>query len=275
MAFSFESWLAPREIRGARYGKEACDVCPARASCTSYGNGNKMVLYTAKDQPDEEGVWLQDDAAPCRVWEAYNRKSGGKALAAWEEERASGKAGDVTLSARWTASRIPYDHRGCDLGNYRPATDSQRNALSLVRDVCGKKATAAILLGSSGTGKTHLATCALKALGGRYYTEEELYMAWRVRDDRTTRLMAFCNDLFKLPLLVIDEAGKKNDAGFLNFVYSLLDTMCSGKVPWIVCSNDRPEDLYTLYTPALFSRASGCGGYVVVDGPDWRARRSA
>lgn len=275
MAFDFNSWLTPREVRGVKYGKEACTVCPARASCTSYGNGNKMVLYTPQDRPDEEGVWLQDDAAPCRVWEAYNRKSGGKALKDWEDERAGGEPGKVTLSARWTESRIPYDHRGCELGTYRAATESQRNALTLITDVCDGKATAAILLGSSGTGKTHLATCALKALGGRYYTEEDLYLAWRVRNDRTGRIIAFCDELLKLPLVVIDEAGKKADKDFLQFIYALLDARCGGKVPWVVCSNDRPEELYTLYTPALFSRASEAGGYVVVDGPDWRARRSA
>lgn len=275
MGFDFGTWLTPREIRGVKYGVEACRVCPARAGCTSYGQGSKMVLYTPKGMPDHEGVWLQDDAAPCRTWKTYDYKSGGKALREWEAERASGTEGTVTLSARWNACRIPYDHRTCELDGYRPVTDGQRAAFDLAGRMCRREATAAILIGSSGTGKTHLVTCMVKALEGRYYTEEELYMLWKVRNDRTGRIIAFCDELLRLPFVVIDEAGKKTDKEFLQFVYALLDSRCGGKVPWAVCSNARPDDLLSLYTPALFSRAAALGGYVVVDGPDWRARRSA
>ena len=74
MSFSFFDWVKPREIRRVVYGAECCKVCTARASCTAYGNGNKMVLFAPAGRPDDEGIWLQADEAACRVFEAYCRK---------------------------------------------------------------------------------------------------------------------------------------------------------------------------------------------------------
>lgn len=275
MEFNFLAWITPREIRGVKYGKDACTVCSARASCTAYGNGNKMVLYAPKDGADEDGIWLQDDAAPCVVWQKYDRMAGGNALRAWEKERKEGKAGEITLSARWAEYGICGDHRHCELENYRPVTEGQKNALQLASMICEGKAQAAIFVGGNGTGKTHLATCCLKKYGGKYFTEEDLYQKWRVKNDRTGGFIAWCDSLCKLPLIVIDEAGKKTDKDFLQFIFAILDARCSFKKPFVVCSNCKPETLYELYTPSLFSRVSAIGGWVVVDGADERKRRIA
>ena len=77
-------------------------------------------------------------------------------------------------------------------------------------------------------------------------------------------------DLEALPALVIDEAGKSDDAGFLRFLYNVLDARCGHARPWILCGNTTAESLMSKYTPALFSRAAGYGAVVMMQGRDGR-----
>ena len=270
LSFSFFDWVKPREIRRTVYGADCCKVCTARTLCTSYGQGNKMVLFAPVGRPDDEGTWLQADGAACRVYETYCRKAGDTALREWEEQRAAGKKEALTLDAAWTAAGIPYDHRKCELENFRPETDGQKAALDAITDICVAKKLCAIMLGSNGTGKTHLAVCVLKAWGGKYYTEQTLYEKWRINAGYTGKSAAMRADLEGLPALVIDEAGKSTDADFLRFLYNVLDARCGRCKPWVLCGNTTAESLMTKYTPALFSRAAGYGAVVMIQGRDGR-----
>lgn len=268
MPWSFEDWLKPYEIKGAKYGKDACAVCPARITCGSYGNGNKMVYVSQRGS--SEGMWLQSDEAPCAVFSAYMRKSGETALHEWEEQRAAHQPEALTLEAKWRNSAIPRDHWHCELEFYQAEDESQKRALDLVTGICRAERLCAILIGGNGTGKTHLAVCALKAWSGLYITETDLHERWQVFKGYTGKIFAFRAKLEEALCLVIDEAGRVDDADFCQFVYSVLDRRCSKPLPWVLCGNCRKEVLLDRYGPALFSRAIGLGGIIEIKGRDRR-----
>lgn len=98
-----------------------------------------------------------------------------------------------------------------DFDMYKFSSEAQRAAFETVREYAGKKGSLIVLLyGKSGTGKTMLASCAVKQQRGFYTTYE--WLAIRIRSSYSRASSETEADILKqvttAPLLVLDEIDK-------------------------------------------------------------------
>lgn len=98
-----------------------------------------------------------------------------------------------------------------DFDNYKSSSETQRAAFETVREYAGKKGALIVLLyGKSGTGKTMLASCAVKQQGGFYTTYE--WLSIRIRSSYSRASAETEADILRqvttAPLLVLDEIDK-------------------------------------------------------------------
>ena len=140
---------------------------------------------------------------------------------------------------------VPRRVRHARFSNFETETPAQERALETVREwVRGHKSTesrkewAMLLLGSCGTGKGHLASASIRALGmtAHWTTQADLVAEWHAMDlsrrqDHIRRLKAY-------PVLVIDEIGGKDaSADTAELFVRLLDARYDSEVPTVLISN--------------------------------------
>jgi DNA replication protein DnaC len=126
------------------------------------------------------------------------------------------------------------------LENYICDTDEQKKAKEAIEKLIEERKGKIIMLGKNGTGKTHLAVCAVKVIGGRIYTMYEI--ATRIRASYTARAkedeLEIVDELARLPLLVIDEIGRtKGSDAEENWLSYIIDKRNSRGLPLIIISN--------------------------------------
>lgn len=126
------------------------------------------------------------------------------------------------------------------LENYIAETNEQKKAKEEIRKLIDQRKGKIIMLGKNGTGKTHLAVCAVKEIGGKIYTMYEI--ATRIRASYTARAkedeLEIVDELARLPLLVIDEIGRtKGSEAEENWLSYIIDKRNSRSLPLIIISN--------------------------------------
>lgn len=126
------------------------------------------------------------------------------------------------------------------LENYIAETNEQKKAKEEIRNLIEQRKGKIIMLGKNGTGKTHLAVCAVKEIGGKIYTMYEI--ATRIRASYTARAkedeLEIVDELARLPLLVIDEIGRtKGSEAEENWLSYIIDKRNSRSLPLIIISN--------------------------------------
>ena len=89
-------------------------------------------------------------------------------------------------------------------------SDEFRYNFKTVQRLVAGEVTSIIMTGDPGTGKTYLAVCALKCIGGKLVSMYDLSV--RIRSTYTPYAIetesSIINELSSLPLLVIDEVGR-------------------------------------------------------------------
>ena len=106
----------------------------------------------------------------------------------------------------------------------------------LVEDKIGK----IVMLGKNGTGKTHLAVCAVKALGGKILTMYEISTRIRATYSQKAKEdeLEVTDELARIKMLVIDEIGRtKGSDAEENWLSYIIDKRNSRGLPLILISN--------------------------------------
>ncbi len=159
-----------------------------------------------------------------------------------------GKCAEIVAEATrrlgWARRGVPERVMSATFDNFQTDTPEKAKAVQTVRDWSGRRGTFLVLLGSTGTGKGHLASAALKAQGaGLWVTHLDMLADLRTSyNTRTTaEVVATWQDA---ELFVLDEfglsAGGKDEEPLL---YQVLAERHDKRRPTIITTNLPPETL--------------------------------
>lgn len=183
---------------------------------------------------------------------------------------------------RWTRSNIEKMYWDLSLDDYIPQNQKQEQALFHTKILIQNKVGKVIFTGSNGVGKTMLACCAVKALGGYIYTMKEIALRLRKAfSDGHGAEMAELDRLARAKFLVIDELGRtKGSDQELEWLSYIIDKRHVRYLPFMILSNKSlalqdgviaPNSFQSYVGADVMSRLSDAT-FVNITGEDWRKK---
>lgn len=193
---------------------------------------------------------------------------------------------------------IKEQYEKATLDNYKPVTDSQKEALNCCKLLNEKVLTKLVLLGGNGVGKTHLASALVKKQNGLLITAYEMFATYRgcfspkAKETELEIIKRFST----LPLLAIDEYGRtKGSEAEENFMSAIIDNRHSNNLPTLILSNlirkrdcvffqnspkacegcERNNCLESRLTKDVISRLRENSRVVLIEGEDFRRTQNA
>lgn len=165
---------------------------------------------------------------------------------------------------------------------YEPETDSQ----AFAKDVCeqfangfleryfdGKSKTGILMVGSFGTGKTHLSSAILhvlkkKGVPGVLIKVVDLMDALNADPQKVGRRIS---DLCKVSCLVLDDLGASTlTDSEQKRIYQIVDARASANLPTIITTNLDGEDFANAINGRVVSRIEALVYKINIEGPDYR-----
>ena len=174
------------------------------------------------------------------------------------------------------------------LDNFIAGSPEQERALSYARAMVQDRAGKLVLLGSNGTGKTHLAVGIVRVLGGAIYSMYEITTRIRasyVSGAKETEL-DIVDELARIPMLAIDEIGRtKGSDAETNWLSYIIDKRHTRNLPLILISNKHTRKtcpdggcqncLENYISEDIMSRLAEDGHLVNMIGEDYRRKKRA
>ena len=170
---------------------------------------------------------------------------------------------------------IPHRHADSVFANYRTTTQGQANALSecitYAKALINGDKSNFIMVGSTGTGKTHLGCATAKTLLNnglyvRYITSEDMAQrimnAWD-KDTKDQSEQSVIYDLCQYDLLILDEYGLHDRDKRLELIHKVLTARYDAKKPTMLISNFTLKKLKDDLGDRLWSRFQHDGLTVV------------
>lgn len=207
------------------------------------------------------------------------------------EKRRREEHEQIVLIESYKSMNIEREYWDKTLDDYKPVAPSQEKAKAAVMKLIEQKHGKVILLGANGCGKTHLGTCAVKALGGKVYTMYEISAMIRQAYSPLAKKseLEIVEELASIPMLFIDEMGRtkgsKAEQDWLSYV---LDKRHQRFLPFMLGSNshlmrDCPhgkqhcEQCFENYLGNDIISRLGQDTEIIpmYDAPDYRRRKSA
>lgn len=183
----------------------------------------------------------------------------------------------------YTKMNIEPEFYNATLESYIAETAEQMVAVRAIKRLVLGEIKKLVMLGTNGTGKTHLAIAAVKELGGAIYSMSEILV--RIRDSYSPFSSetegAIRAELIKLPLLAIDELGRtKGSDAEINTLSYIVDKRHQKLLPLILISNRHssndcqrggcPECFENYIGEDSMSRLVQDGLLLRLSGSDWR-----
>lgn len=190
--------------------------------------------------------------------------------------------------AAWAASNIPKRYWSDDLWNWQHPMDSQKKIWSWTVDYCRDfdlalaTGRSAMIIGTQGTGKTHLGVGILKHVlskGGSGYYMTVLDLLSRIKStyDSNSKETEFqvVHDFATADVLIIDEVAKQLDTTYeQSQFFRLLDLRYRGIRPTILISNATKAELEEFLGDSIMDRMLEKGGTrLVCNWGSYRSRR--
>ena len=174
------------------------------------------------------------------------------------------------------------------LDNFIAGSPEQQRALSYAQAMVKDRAGKLVLLGSNGTGKTHLAVGIVRILGGAIYSMYEITTRIRasyVSGAKETELQ-IVDELARIPMLAIDEIGRtKGSDAETNWLSYIVDKRHARGLPLMLISNKHTRKtcpdggcqncLENYISEDIMSRLSEDGHLVNMTGEDYRRKKRA
>ena len=170
--------------------------------------------------------------------------------------------------------------------SFKADTPELEKAKASVQKLVDERTGKIVMLGKNGTGKTHLAVCAVKALGGKILTMYEI--STRIRATYSPKAkedeLEVTDELARLKMLVIDEIGRtKGSEAEENWLSYIIDKRNSRSLPLILISNKHTrktckdggcKDCIENYlSEDIMSRLCVDGKIINFTGEDYRRKR--
>lgn len=191
------------------------------------------------------------------------------------------------IAARIAAAGIPARFREASVWNWQHPMDQQRRVWEWAREYCThfeialQTGRCGALIGSPGTGKTHLAIGVLRHIlekGGTGHYVTVMSMLGRIKDTFNARAAeterAVIQDLTTCDMLVVDEVGRSLDSNYeIAQFFRVLDTRYQHLRPTILVSNMTKPKLVEFLGDAAVDRLRESGGALLQF--DWASQRSS
>ena len=177
---------------------------------------------------------------------------------------------------------------GSTLDNFIAGSPEQIRALEYARAMVKDRAGKLVLLGSNGTGKTHLAVGVVRELSGRLYSMYEI--TTRIRASYVSGAkeneLQIVDELARIPMLAIDEIGRtKGSDAETNWLSYIIDKRHTRNLPLILISNKHTRKtcpdggcqncLENYISEDIMSRLAEDGHLVNMIGEDYRRKKRA
>lgn len=201
----------------------------------------------------------------------------------WKAEKEEREAEIAALRGM----NIEPEYYKATLDNFITFTPDLKKNVDRVRQLIAGQIRELVMIGGNGTGKTHLASAAVKALKGKLYSMYEI--STRIRSTYTQRAKEseqdVSNELARIPMLAIDEIGRTKGSGAeLDWLSYILDKRHVRNIPTILISNKHlkkncPEggcsDCFDNYIGAdVMSRLAEEGLVLHFAGDDYRKKKA-
>ena len=174
------------------------------------------------------------------------------------------------------------------LDNFIAGSPEQERALSYAHAMVQDRAGKLVLLGSNGTGKTHLAVGIVRVLGGAIYSMYEI--TTRIRASYVSGAkeneLQIVDELARIPMLAIDEIGRtKGSDAETNWLSYIVDKRHARGLPLMLISNKHTRKtcpdggcqncLENYISEDIMSRLAEDGYLVNMIGEDYRRKKRA
>lgn len=204
-----------------------------------------------------------------------------------EENRFKQAAIDAEID-RLRKSNIEPMYFDSTLDNFFPENNEQDRALKRAQAIVSKRAGKLVLLGTNGTGKTHLAVGVVRVLGGAIYSMYEI--STRIRASYVPGAkeneLGIVNELASIPMLAIDEIGRtKGSDAETNWLSYVIDKRHARGLPLMLISNKHTRKacpdggcqncLENYISEDIMSRLAEDGHLVNMIGEDYRKKKRA
>ena len=181
---------------------------------------------------------------------------------------------------RYKKSGVPERYWAESLDTYTVSNEMQRAAAQamglFLREIkCGAFRTL-VLIGTAGTGKTHLASGAVREYGGKYATApdivEEIRRAKSFSADQTEKQII--DHYSHTKLLVVDEIGRGIAATDEKYMlYQIINARYNTRKPTVLISNFTKADFLKYIGVAAADRLVESGDIVEMNGESYRKLR--
>jgi len=204
------------------------------------------------------------------------------------EKEAAQEARDAkeTETRRYEKGNIEPMYFDATLENFIADTPELVRAKAEIAAMIVEKKGKLVFLGKNGTGKTHLAVCAVKEIGGKIYTMYEI--STRIRATYTPKAkedeIDVVDELARLSLLVVDEIGRtKGSDAEANWLSYVIDKRHVRGLPLILISNKHTKKtcakggcencLENYIGEDIMSRLNENGKLINFTGDDYRMKK--
>ena len=181
---------------------------------------------------------------------------------------------------RYKKSGVPERYYNESLNTYQVTNEMQKTAAQAIgeflREIkCGAFRTL-VLIGTAGTGKTHLACGTVREYGGKYATApdivEEIRRAKSFSADQTEKQII--DNYSHVKLLVVDEIGRGISATDEKYMlYQIINARYNTRKPTVLISNYTKADFLKYIGVAAADRLVESGDIVEMNGESFRKLR--
>lgn len=194
-----------------------------------------------------------------------------------EIERYEAEQAALERAEYFKKSGVPERYQRESLDTYKAETEPQKKLLAAARDFLQKIKRrlfrSLCMLGSAGTGKTHLACAIIREYGGKYRTApdivEELRRAKSFTAHETEeQIVSYYGGV---SLLVIDEIGRGFSAADEKYMlYQVLNARYNTRKPTVLISNFNKADFLQYIGVAAADRLVESADIVEIEGASYR-----
>jgi DNA replication protein DnaC len=218
----------------------------------------------------ESRILMRQQIGDGEPWEMRTECPGCKA----DEDRMWVAKREEAFAKRVERSGLPPRFLECSFENYQATTDAQRNLLAKLKDyisvIAGGKhrGRSCVLIGHTGTGKTHLMAATATELMRqgrevRYTTVQRMFRSIKdtfVKGSKLTESQVI-SDFARADLLILDEVGVQYGTTFeSNYMFDILNERYEFMRPTLFVSNAGREDVCKFLGDRVVDRLRQDGG---------------
>jgi len=209
------------------------------------------------------------------------------ALASWHCDSGFALVREICPKCHEESERLKQNRRFVNMGvpervshatfdNYEIYEDKQNGALAAARRFVAKARGFLVLVGTAGTGKSHLASAVFKTLGGgKFVTQRELLGGLRATYGTKLNRDDFYNQYKNCKILVVDEIGlSEGGADEQPMLYEILAYRHDRGKPTVLCSNFNFKTVAEALGERLTDRIAECNEKASFEWESYRRRNA-